>query len=118
MRETVKYTENQYLKGQLVLIAHCTYNLNFDSVSSRYFVSNQYNELIYLDQIESFAVVQISPNKTIITSFFYSEKKNQIFSDIKKSYDYFFFDILYIILILILIVILSVSFHFFLDYLN
>ena len=70
MSETVRYTENQYYNGELVLIAQCTYELSFDTLNNRYFVINQNNELIYLDEIKSVAIVQISTNIAVINSFF------------------------------------------------
>lgn len=70
MSETARYIENQYYNGELVLIAQCTYELNFDTLNNRYFVINQNNELIYLDEIKSVAIVQISTNIAVITSFF------------------------------------------------
>lgn len=58
MRKIVNYSENQYFNGQLVLLGHCNYELKFDALNYRYFIMNQNNELIYLDQLESVQVVK------------------------------------------------------------
>ncbi|WP_157455677.1 hypothetical protein [Carnobacterium maltaromaticum] len=112
MRETVEYSENQYENGNLLLVSGHTYELRLDTLNNRYFVINQNNELIYLDQIESVATVKSKSSKTVKTSFFYSEKENFFFSDVKKP-DHIYFDIFYILLIFILIVFISVIFHCF-----
>lgn len=69
MSETVKYLENQYHEGELVLLGQCIYELKRDSLNDRYFVVNQNNKLIYLDQIESVPVVKFSSNKISTTLF-------------------------------------------------
>lgn len=102
-KKTVKYVENHFNDGQLILIGQCAYELKLDTLNNRYFVINQNNELIYLDQIDSVAVVQINSNKTITTSFFYS----------KKNHHYFRIEIFYILVVLSLIVFLSFLFYFF-----
>lgn len=70
MQQTVKYLENQYIDEYLVLVKLCSYELKIDSLNNRYFIVNQNNELIYLDQIDATATVQNSLNKIVYTSFF------------------------------------------------
>jgi len=47
----VKYSENQYINGELVLLAGNPYKFSFDKVNNKCFVINQNNKIVYLDKV-------------------------------------------------------------------
>lgn len=47
----LKYLEHQYQHGELVLLAEIGYEVKMDIVNTRFFVINQNNQLIYLDEL-------------------------------------------------------------------
>lgn len=71
------YSKNQFINGYLVLVGRCLYELKRDILNDRYFVMNQNNELIYLDLLDSVAVVKIGCDNSFTTSFF-NKKIKQI----------------------------------------
>lgn len=73
MRKSVIYNENQYINNKLVLLKKCVFELKLDTLNNRYFVMNQNNELIYLDELNSKAIVRVGSEKAFIMSFYDNE---------------------------------------------
>lgn len=65
----IKYLTNQYSEGDLALVKNISHLVIEDKIHGRYFVVNFNNQIIYLDQFDENAVVNLDNQKEIMLNF-------------------------------------------------